>query len=145
VTQVDFYVLKSSSDDAWLRLACRIAEKALLKEKHVFIHTDKPPHSQRLDEVLWTFSPGSFVPHRIVDDDNTADASEPVLIGTGSEPTGERWDVLINLGNEVPEFFSRYDRIAEVVDGNTERREFGRKRFRFYRDRGYKLDTHNIE
>jgi DNA polymerase-3 subunit chi len=44
----------------------------------------------------------------------------------------------------VPEFFSRYARVAEVVDANTERREQSRGRYRFYRDRGYKLNTHQV-
>lgn len=145
MTRVDFYVLKTTSDDAWLKLACRIAEKAMLNDHHTFIHTDKLPHAQRLDEVLWTFSQSSFVPHRIMADGDASGAPEPVLIGTGIEPTSGRWDVLINLGENVPEYFSRYERVAEVVDGNAARREHGRKRYRYYRDRGYKLDTHNIE
>ena len=49
---------------------------------------------------------------------------------------------MINLAAEVPEFFSRYQRVAEVVDGHAERRERSRDRYRFYRDRGYKLNTH---
>ena len=54
------------------------------------------------------------------------------------------WDVLINLAADVPEFFSRYERVAEVVDANALRREQSRERYRFYRDRGYKLDTHQV-
>jgi DNA polymerase-3 subunit chi len=49
--------------------------------------------------------------------------------------------VLVNLAPQVPEFFSRYERVAEVVDANAERRELSRERYRFYRDRGYKLNT----
>jgi DNA polymerase-3 subunit chi len=52
--------------------------------------------------------------------------------------------VLINLAAEVPEFFSRYERVAEVVDADAVRREQSRERYRFYRDRGYKLNTHQV-
>jgi len=52
--------------------------------------------------------------------------------------------VLINLAGDVPEFFSRYQRVAEVVDANATRREQSRERYRFYRDRGYKLNTHQV-
>ena len=76
----------------------------------------------------------------------------PVLIGIGSPETeddatgrlGENWDVMINLAPDVPGFFSRYARVAEVIDSDPARREAGRERFRFYRDRGYELKTHNI-
>ena len=69
---------------------------------------------------------------------------EPVVIGLNQAPPGERWDVMINLAADVPDFFSRYERVAEVVDANTTRREQSRERYRFYRDRGYKLNTHQV-
>ena len=69
---------------------------------------------------------------------------EPVLIGVNQPPSPGRWEVLINLAEEVPEFFSRYERVAEVVDANEVRRERSRERYRFYRDRGYKLNTHQV-
>ena len=44
----------------------------------------------------------------------------------------------------MPEFFSRYERMIEIVDANLERRAQGRERYRFYRERGYQPSTHNI-
>ncbi len=90
------------------------------------------------------FSQGSFIPHRIVRGELAQPALEPVLIGVNQPPAPGRWDVLINLAAEVPEFFSRYERVAEVVDANAVRREQSRERYRFYRDRGYKLNTHQV-
>jgi DNA polymerase-3 subunit chi len=144
VTQVDFYVLNGNSDSEWFRLASRIAEKAMSLGQRVFINTENEDHARRLDEILWTFSQGSFVPHRIVDA-NTADTPpEPVLIGAGIEPKQQPWQVLINLSATVPEYFSRFERVAEVIDADDSRRASGRERFRFYRERGYELNTHNI-
>jgi len=34
--------------------------------------------------------------------------------------------------------------VAEIVGGNDEERALARERFRFYRDRGYALETHRI-
>jgi len=144
VTQVDFYILDSDSDDARLRLACKIVDKATQREHHVFIHSASDDEARQLDELLWTFSQGSFIPHRIVRGELTQRALEPVLIGVNQPPVPGRWDVLINLAAEVPEFFSRYERVAEVVDANAVRREQSRGRYRFYRDRGYKLNTHQV-
>jgi len=144
VTQVDFYILESDSDDARLRLACKIVDKATQLDHHVFVHSTSDDEARRLDELLWTFSQGSFIPHRIVREALTAEPLEPVLIGVNQPPAPGRWDVLVNLGNEVPEFFSRYERVAEVVDADSARREHSRERYRFYRDRGYKLNTHQV-
>jgi DNA polymerase-3 subunit chi len=144
VTQVDFYILEADSDDARLRLACKIVDKATQLDHHVFVHSTSEDEAQKLDELLWTFSQGSFIPHRVVREVPAEPPREPVLIGLNHEPATGRWDVLVNLALEVPEFFSRYERVAEVVDGNAERRERSRERYRFYRDRGYKLNTHPV-
>jgi DNA polymerase-3 subunit chi len=144
VTQVDFYISDGDSDDARLRLACKIVEKATQLDNHVFIHATSETEAKQLDELLWTFSQGSFIPHRIVRGELADAPREPVLIGVNQQPASGRWDVLINLATDVPEFFSRYERVAEVVDANATRREQSRERYRFYRDRGYKLNTHQV-
>ncbi len=144
MTQVDFYILESDSEDARLRLACRIVDKATQQDQHVFINSSSDSEAQKLDELLWTFSQGSFIPHKVVRQAADAAPREPVVIGLSQAPAGDRWDVLVNLAAEVPDFFSRYERVAEVVDGNAARREQSRERYRFYRDRGYKLNTHQV-
>ena len=144
MTQVDFYILDSDSDDARLRLACRIVDKANEADQHVFINAASDIDAQKLDELLWTFSQGSFIPHRIVREGADTVSAEPVIIGLNRSPLGERWDLMINLAADVPEFFSRYRRVAEVVDGNAARRAQSRERYRFYRDRGYTLNTHQV-
>ncbi len=144
MTQVDFYILENDSEDARLRLACRIVDKATQQDQHVFINSSSDVEAQTLDELLWTFSQGSFIPHKVVRHKVDAPPREQVVIGLNQPPVGERWDVLINLAADVPDFFSRYERVAEVVDGNAARREQSRERYRFYRDRGYKLNTHQV-
>ncbi len=152
MTQVDFYILTTNSSDSWLRLACRITEKAMQRKMQVYLHAAGESDARTLDELLWTFSQGSFIPHRVVDTTHKPPFDEPVLIGqhgpaatSDSEFQAEgNWDLLINLAPVVPEFFSRYDRVAEVVDNEPARRKEGRDRFRFYRDRGYELKTHHV-
>jgi DNA polymerase III subunit chi len=144
VTQVDFYIVDSEAEDARLRIACRICDKAMQKSQHVFINATTDTEAGRLDDLLWTMIQGSFIPHRILRQPPQTQPREPVLIGLGQEPVGTRWDLLINLAPEVPDFFSRYERVAEVVDANAERRAQSRERYRFYRDRGYKLNNHQV-
>lgn len=144
MTRVDFYILDEANDSARLRVAAKIAEKAMLQSRHVYINAADDEESRRLDELLWTFSQGSFVPHRIVG--SVADGEqgpEPVLIGVGVE-LPEPCEVMINLAGEVPEFFSRYERVAEIVDAEATRRDAGRSRYKYYRDRGYELKNHRI-
>lgn len=141
MTRVDFYILEDNAADARQQFACRLAEKAWQQGNRVYIHTGDAALSSRMDELLWTFRQGSFVPHGL-DDDPVADEAD-IHIGHGEEPRHHD-EVLINLGHEIPLFFSRFQRVAEVVDSDEENRRAGRERFRFYRDRGYPLESHTI-
>ncbi len=139
--RVDFYVLGSAERETLWRLACRITEKAWLAGNTVFVHADSPHEAARLDEVMWTFKQDSFVPHALYPP-QTPDWP-PVLVGCGAEP--ERTpDVLVNLSEAVPEFFERFERIAELVGGDPAAREKGRARYRHYRERGCTLHSHNL-
>ena len=152
MTRIDFYTLSTDNLDARLRVACRIAQKAVQQRHHVFVNAADETDANRLDDLLWTFSQGSFIPHLVAGRGAVADGDEPVVIGVGDTDSaddppaeaGEHWDVMINLAQEVPGFFSRYARVAEVVDADPARRTQGRQRYRYYQDRGYKLETHPI-
>jgi DNA polymerase-3 subunit chi len=82
-----------------------------------------------------------FLPH-CAPDDRLA-ALTPVLIDTKGE-THLHDEMLINLHAEWPAFFSRYQRLAEIVGGDDAERAQARERYRFYRDRGYAIRTHDL-
>lgn len=142
MTRVDFYVLPNADPAQRSLLACRLAEKAYSQGLKVYIHTASESESQQLDELLWTFRAGSFLPHAI----HTASETEPpaILLGHAHEPSSHI-DVLINLGAEIPPFFSRFERVAELVDQRPELLAQSRERFRFYRERGYDLNSHQLK
>ncbi|MDH5179421.1 MAG: DNA polymerase III subunit chi [Gammaproteobacteria bacterium] len=141
MTRVDFYVLENSDDKAAMQFVCRLAEKAYHLQHSIYIHTDNSQVSEQLDQLLWTFKQGSFIPHAIFNSD--AAAAGPVVIGHDHEPE-ENTEVLINFSPRVPEFFSRFERIVELVAGDDASRNLARERYKFYRDRGYALETHNL-
>lgn len=145
MTRINFYVLKAGSDRQRPVFACRLAEKAFGQGLRIYIHTDNAGETARLDELLWTFRDGSFLPHLVADDveSNDPDHVTPILVGHGEIP-GAGDGLLINLSANVPGFFSRFERVAEIVTADAADRERARERFRFYRDRGYELETHTL-
>ncbi len=140
--RVDFYVTAEAGDAARMRLACRIAEKAYLASQKIVVFSDDPAALPKLDELLWTFGDGTFVPHDTV---STAGAAceAPVALTTGALPEGHS-DVLINLGNTVPACFEKFARVAEFLDARPEVRSAGRERFKFYRGKSIEPQTHNV-
>jgi DNA polymerase-3 subunit chi len=140
--RVDFYVLPGTEARARLKFACRIAEKAYLADQHVFVWLDDASELQSFDELLWSFADRSFVPHEIYSDAQQWQDT-PVLLGCEAQPR-QPFDVLLNLGSEVPAAATHAGRIAEIVDAEEPRRRAGRNRFRHYRDLGLAPETHNI-
>ena len=139
--RVDFYVSDEAGEGARLRLACRIAEKAYLAKQKVVVFSDDPALIPKIDELLWTFGDGSFVPHDVVGRDGAAEA--PVTLTAGPLPEGAV-DVLINLGAGVPPFIEKFARVAEFLDARPDVRAAGRERFKSYRAKSIEPQTHNV-
>lgn len=145
MTRIDFYLLNSHQANADERTACRLAEKAYGLRHAIYIHTNSQQQAVQLDKLLWTFRDGSFVPHQLHGQDESLNS--PVIIGHESNPDNElatHHQLLINLDQKVPPFFSRFERVAEIVGTDEQQRKTARERFRFYRERGYELQTHEL-
>ena len=141
MTRVDFYIVDSDETASRSLTACRLAEKAYTLDHQIYIHTANPSEATQLDELLWTYRAGSFVPHQRYETPSEQDC--PVLIGHTDAPESIN-QVLINLDSAVPMFFSRFERVVEIVTQEETTRQQARERFKFYRDRGYDLHTHNL-
>lgn len=137
--QVDFYVLSGNGRDASAQFACRLAEKAYRLNHRIHVHLPDESSAHKLDELLWTFRDGSFVPHSIVGGPNA-----PVTIGFGANPPAVT-DLLINLTDAVPDFATSFSRIAEIVDADPERRKRSRRRYAEYREKGFSISNHTID
>jgi len=140
-TRVSFYVLAEADERARRTFACRLIEKAYLQDHRVLVRLDSEDDARDLDELLWRFSDRSFVPHEMSPPSGTDDA--PVLLTSAAE-TSAAADVLVNLGRDVPPWFDRFARVAEVVGADEDSRRSGRDRFRYYRERGLDPETHNL-
>ncbi|MCG7963529.1 MAG: DNA polymerase III subunit chi [Candidatus Thiodiazotropha taylori] len=141
MTQIDFYVLEEGSRANRFTLTCRLCEKIYHQGRRILIHTESEEETRHMERLLWTFRQGSFVPHGIAE---RCDHSVTPVIISHQQEAGEEQDVLINLGREVPNFFSRFQRVAEIIDQEPPVVSAGRERFKFYRDRGYPLNKHDI-
>jgi DNA polymerase-3 subunit chi len=142
MARVDFYVLAQADERARQVLACKLAEKAWRLENTVYIHAGNRSDAERLDELLWTFRDGSFVPHGLAGRDDGTELS-PIMIGNDEAGIGTR-DLLINLCDDIPSFMDGFPRVAELVTSDQTCREKSRKRYAAYREQGHELNTHNL-
>ena len=137
MTQIDFYTNVTDK----LVTACRIAAKAYGLEHRVMIFCADAEHAQHIDRLLWSTPPTGFVPHCTAS--SPLASLTPVIIDhRGDEPVHD--ELLLNLRDEWPAFFSRFERLIEIVSMEDEDRQRARERYKFYRDRGYEIRTHDL-
>lgn len=137
MTTIDFY---THVDDR-LSVAARLVAKAYASHGHVRVLTPDAQATETLDRLLWVSPALAFLPHCRLD---APVASEtPIWIDEAVRHDGPA-AVLVNLQRDPPPFFSRFERLAEIVGLDEDDREAARQRFRFYRERGYELRTHNL-
>ncbi len=133
MTKIDFY---SGSTDK-LRTACQLSHKAMQNGVRVVLSTLDMTTADALDKLLWHYPATAFIPH------GRSDAEEaalwPVVLNSGNDSFPHH-DLLISLHDECVSFFSRFERVIEIVGQDAEDSRRARERFKFYRDRGYELN-----
>ena len=132
MTQVFFY---HNTADRIAALAVLIG-KAYAQRKPLLVFAPDAQDAQALDRRLWTHPPGGFVPH--VHGDSPLARETPVVITDDIDAQGHN-ERLFNLSLEVPNGFSRFASVIEVVGNDERERQAGRERVRFYKDRGYAI------
>ena len=132
MTKIDFYT--GSTDK--LRTACQLSHKAMQNGVRVVLSAPDAATTDALDKLLWHFPATAFIPH--CRSDATETAQWPVLLSHDNDRFPHH-DLLISLHDECVSFFSRFDRVIEIISPDDEDSRLGRERFKFYRDRGYEL------
>ncbi len=146
MTQVDFYILGHQSSRTLELMVCRLCAKALEADMYVYINTRDAQQAAQLDELLWSFKAESFLPHQNLLTDNSLSeiCKIPIIINKGDQIPDGYHQLLINLSSDIPHFFSRFERVAELVDKDENEKQLGRERYRFYRERGYLLKKYDL-
>ena len=139
MTLVGFYVVQTSDPGQRLRVAARLADKSFQRGHRIFINATDEAQATELNKLLWSFRPASFLPHGL----HGQEHSETIAIGWGQEPNNHN-DLLINLQLEIPSFFSRFARVAEVVTQEPDSLAALRKSWTFYKERGYQLEKYDL-
>jgi DNA polymerase III subunit chi len=137
MTLIDFY---SGSNDKLLTV-CRLSAKAIQQNLKITIYTPDTKIADQLDSLLWNFSSTAFIPHCRVEDKLAFET--PVTISQNEESLPHD-NILINLHDSHPPFFSRFLRLIEISGSTDEDTEAARVRYRFYKDRGYEIRHHKL-
>jgi DNA polymerase-3 subunit chi len=124
-----------------LGYACRLLRKAVGTGARVMV-TAQTEALRELDAALWTFAPLEFLPHTYGEATPVALAASPIVLAE-SVRAAPHQQVLVNLGDTVPDGFERFERLIEVVTVDEEDRKQARRRWKHYADRGYAISRHD--
>ncbi|MCX7107957.1 MAG: DNA polymerase III subunit chi [Methylococcales bacterium] len=142
MAEISFYILPSELTQERDEFACKLIEKAYRSGCFCYVLTDNAAQSQKIDDLLWTFRAGSFIPHQIYTGELPA-LEKVILIGSLDVP--ELWQkTVINLSSYCPKQFDNIERILEILDNSEATKELGRNRYRQYQQYDITITTHKI-
>ena len=142
MTNIEFHVNLADK----LHYSCRLLRKVYRTGSKVVV-TAEPELLLQLDQLLWQYSSTEFLPHCLIDSAAPTLAATPIVLAEQLDacPAGSVGSVLINLGQQVPGGFERFERFIEVASSLEADRLAARDRWKHYRDRGYLLKRHELQ
>ncbi len=141
-TTVDFYLVSEPLISEAYRFVCRLVDKAYTQKCCVYVHANSPEEAKTLDDLLWTFRDDAFIPHELFEK-NPPSPNVPIQIGYKTVPESDQ-NILVNLTEQVPEFFQQFKRVLEIVPNNDAAKKISRNKFRTYREKNCEMTTHNL-
>lgn len=107
----------------------------------VLVYVPDEARAAQLDRMLWTQPQLSFLPHCRAD---SPLAAETPIVLTARLDDPPQDGCLLNLSDELPPTFSRFEQLVEIVSTSDDDKLPARERFKFYRERGYAIDSRDI-
>ena len=137
MTTIDFY----THCDNRFEVASKLVAKAWTQHGSVRVLTDGAQATEEFGRFLWLWPATGFMPHCQL---RSALAAEtPIVVDHALEHDGPA-AVLVNLHASPPPFFSRFERLAEIVSLDDGDVAAGRERWKFYKARGYEIRSFNL-
>ena len=98
-----------------------------------------------LGQALWLMDPVGFLPHGRDGDAVRVMRFSPIFLTSLDLSTLDfQAEVLVNLGNEIPTGYDRYQRLIEVVSGFDPDVQQARARWKVYKAQGYQPTAHDM-
>lgn len=118
----------------WLRDAWQ-------NRRPVLVYVPERQTAEQLDRLLWSQPATGFLPH--CGAESSLAAETPIVLASDLDNLPHD-GCLLNLADELPPGFSRFEELVEIVSTADAVRLPARERFKFYRERGYAIEARSI-
>jgi DNA polymerase III subunit chi len=129
---VQFYHLTATPLE---RALPKLLEKALAGGFKTLLVAESEERAEQLNQLLWTYDPGSFLPHGSIKDGHAE--KQPVLISANQEPLNKA-NVLVITDGSTAQHPEAFERILDIFDGRDSAAvEKARARWQDYKNGGH--------
>jgi len=135
MAKVSFYLFEKSPERQ-VDSTCRLCRKILREPQRIWLYSADPALQQVLDERLWSFDAGSFIPHGI-------DAPTAQVCISAQLPTENDW-IVFNFNEQALEQFAKFSHIIEIIENHETAKQLGREKYKQYRRLGIEPQTHKL-
>jgi DNA polymerase-3 subunit chi len=134
VTDISFYHLQRQPLD---RALPQLLDRVLASSMKALVLGDNPELIAALNSSLWTYDPGSFLPHGAKKD---ADAELQPIFLTVEQENPNRAEILVLVDGADHKDLGQFDRCLDMFDGNdSEAVAQARLRWVAYKDAGHQV------
>lgn len=138
MTKIDFHILPTDDAPSTYHYVARLTNKAVGRDHRVLIAVESNEQIEPVSHALWSVQPDAFLAHTVI-----GEAPSLIQISANGQ-CGEHHDILINLCAETPAYFSRFERVFEVVCQEPVQLQASRDRYRRYNDNGYPIERFDL-
>ena len=130
-TEITFYHLTKWPLE---RALPKLLERALAQNHKVVVRVPNTDRLAAFNQALWTYDPGSFLPHGVARDGNSK--HQPVYLTTGSDVPNEA-TLLILTGGTDSDDIGRFTRCFDIFEGDERSVVNAKKRWTLRSATGY--------
>lgn len=134
-----FYQLSEAFDSEAKRLhaVCRVIHKIYQVSSRAAVLCDDRQRAGELDDLLWSFNQGSFIPHGL------APCREPICIGTEVHELKDH-AILVLLVEKLPAELEGFERLVDFIMPAPDQLQAARQRYKALKERRFELTVHPL-
>ena len=122
-----------------IEFICSMLPERLNKKKNSLIYCANNEQLKILSNYLWSNNLSEFFPH----EKNNHHYFNKITISNKDIDWMD--DTIINISNKMIDGFNRYLHLFEMVSTDEDDKKLARKRFQYFKDRGYNIQTIDVK
>ncbi len=141
-THIHFFPLSSENTTQIFYTICNLLHIHYSNKHNIYILCPDQDYLYQIDEFIVTYQETNFFPYQLLGEGPIPPA--PICLGT-EHIHKLKYDILLNLSDEIPENFKKYKKIIEFVPALAEQRGIVREHYKHYAKYNCPITTEELQ